>query len=350
MHLLIVTSALIVAATLVWSAAGKLRAPDAARQGVASMGFDGHGGVWISRVLPWAEIAMATALVLVPHGGTPSALFFIVTGILLARAVASPEPVVCACFGAESAEVTALSVLRNAGLTALAGLSAVASVAPGALFLDMPADQRLLTATAAGVAVAASAVFAQLGRLRRDMERYREEVTAEVLRVHRLAAGVEPDVLPLPPSPVALESGDHSDLAELASGQAALLVFAQTGCQACALFGPLVPDWAQKLDGTARVVVVMEGDPVDWTHRGPNITVVRSLLSRDARATIGADMVPAFMLLGTNRAIVTDPLRSDTAVDELVDAVLAAAPRPEQGVPGTDAPDRDASGTGSAPQ
>jgi hypothetical protein len=36
-------------------------------------------------------------------------------------------------------------------------------------------------------------------------------------------------------------------------------------------------------------------------------------------------MVPAIMLLGTNGAIVTDPLRSDTAVDELIDAVLAAA-------------------------
>lgn len=325
MPLLVVTSALVVAATLVWSAAGKLRAPAAAHQGVVAMGFPDPWGGWISRILPWAEIATAAVLLLAPHGGAVPGLFFIVTGVLLARAAASPEPVVCACFGEHAAEVSMLSVLRNAGLTALAVPGALAGTSPAMLLVEFSAEQRLVVVTAALVVVASAASFAQLQRLRRDMERHHEQTTAEVLRVHRLVAGVEPDVLPLPPAPVQLESGERTDLAAFASTRAVLLVFAQTNCQACSLFAPLVPGWAQTLDGTADVVIVMDGDPGDWMHRGPNITVVRSLLAPEARASIGADMVPAIMLLGTNGAIVTDPLRSDTAVDELIDAVLAAA-------------------------
>ena len=82
---------------------------------------------WAAPLVPWVEIALALALVALPGwgllaAGWAAAVLFAGLTVLVARAVAGPEPVHCNCFGALSTEpVNGTTVFRNLVLTALAG-------------------------------------------------------------------------------------------------------------------------------------------------------------------------------------------------------------------------------------
>ena len=123
------TAPLIVAAVFVASALGKLADPRR-----AALAFDALkvprplAQGWMRTAHPWAELLIALCLVVA--SGIPAVVTAIVTTalaaaylVLIVRALQSPEPTDCACFGVVGAEqVSGWTVLRNVWLL---GLSAV---------------------------------------------------------------------------------------------------------------------------------------------------------------------------------------------------------------------------------
>ena len=123
------TAPLIVAAVFVASALGKLADPRR-----AALAFDAlkvprpFAQGWIRTAHPWAELLIALCLVVT--SGIPAVVTATVTTVLavaylvlIVRALQSPEPTDCACFGVVGAEqVSGWTVLRN---VLLLGLSAV---------------------------------------------------------------------------------------------------------------------------------------------------------------------------------------------------------------------------------
>ena len=122
------TAPLIVAAVFVASALGKLADPRR-----AALAFDAlkvprpFAQGWIRTAHPWAELLIALCLVVT--SGIPAVVTAIITTalaaaylVLIVRALQSPEPTDCACFGVVGAEqVSGWTVLRNVWLLGLSG-------------------------------------------------------------------------------------------------------------------------------------------------------------------------------------------------------------------------------------
>ena len=123
------TAPLIVAAVFVASALGKFADPRR-----AAMAFDALkvpqplAQRWIRQAHPWAELLIAVGLVVT--SGVPAIVTAIITTalalaylVLIVRALRTPEPTDCACFGVVgTGRVSGWTVLRNMWLLALSGV------------------------------------------------------------------------------------------------------------------------------------------------------------------------------------------------------------------------------------
>ena len=123
------TAPLIVAAVFVASALGKLADPRR-----AALAFDALkvprplAQGWMRTAHPWAELLIALCLVVT--SGIPAVVTATITTalavaylVLIVRALQSPEPTDCACFGVVGAEqVSGWTVLRNVLLLGLSGV------------------------------------------------------------------------------------------------------------------------------------------------------------------------------------------------------------------------------------
>ena len=156
------------AAVLATAALAKLRTPGATARAVVSFGLPDRLAPAVARLLPWAELAVAVALLAVPRVGAGAATALLMAfSVLIARVLARrpAEPVRCACFGAASTPVTAATLVRNGGLLAAA---VVVGAASGPV-RSVPSFAAVVTMTAAtviaAVAVQLTAVRATTGAL-----------------------------------------------------------------------------------------------------------------------------------------------------------------------------------------
>jgi uncharacterized membrane protein YphA (DoxX/SURF4 family) len=119
----------------------------------------------LARAVPAAELLLALLLVAAPRVGAVAALgmLAVFTAVLLQR-LRQGSQVSCGCFGsARTAPLSATDLVRNA---LLAGIAALALVAPGAVVPSLPA---VLTATTGlaltALVLALTDVRVQTGRL-----------------------------------------------------------------------------------------------------------------------------------------------------------------------------------------
>lgn len=118
-------AAWVLGAVLVWAAGAKALRPAAARTAFAGLGVRPAGPVLVAVIV--AEVVTAGALVAAPRwGGAAAVVLLAAFSVVLGRALARGAVVSCACFGASPTPVTVRTLIRNAGLVALAGLALLA--------------------------------------------------------------------------------------------------------------------------------------------------------------------------------------------------------------------------------
>lgn len=329
----LVAAPLLLAAVLAVSGVGKLRDDDAATAtewtdlGVPA----GLNTRALRRAHPWAELALAVALVVLPGWlGVAAAVVAVALTlaylVMIARAAAQPEPAECACFGTGArTAITGRTVARNALLVLLAVLAVVHAATAGsplAALLGAPA------ATWGWLAALALAVV----------------VVGLLAPVPPAVAddGAPEDTLPARPSGAApydaegeylrtltpfavLEDRDGAkhNIVNLSARQAQLLVFMRAGCGPCTTTGNQVAEWQERLPELALRVVVsqpidsLEGDYAHWqpfAMHDPDGLAARMLR---------VSGTPTAILLGTDGLLAGGPVSGSGAITEFVEDIAA---------------------------
>ena len=247
------------AAVLVVSGVAKLRDPDSVDRAFTSLGVPPPlGAPVVRRVLPWAEVALGTWLLLAtgPALVVVSLLtlaLFVTYLVLVSLAVRRPEPADCGCFGALGDDrVTRVTVWRNALLVVAALLSVLAGLL-GHGVIGMLAEGAAWIWLAMALLMAAVAVLVT----------YRSRVAASGTTAGGDLVEVDEngDYVRRPTPVVAFldESGTLFQLATPARRAAHLLVFLSPGCGPCGRILPQVPGWAEELAPvTVKAVLVSE--------------------------------------------------------------------------------------------
>jgi len=143
-------AACLLAATFAWAGAAKLSRPADTAQAFGELGLAKVSV--LARVVPPVELLLAVALLAAPGPGGAAALVLLFAfSTVLVRALRRGVEVRCACFGqAGGPALSAVDLLRNGFLGALAVLAVAAGVAPRVPSL-------------AAVAIVAAALVAEAG-------------------------------------------------------------------------------------------------------------------------------------------------------------------------------------------
>lgn len=265
---------------------------------------------WAFLGLPWAELFLAVALLVLPApwvlvAGVPATLLMAAYVALVLRAVLAGEEVSCRCFGAAGdGAVDRWTVLRNVLLLG-AGVVVVVDGVVGGSFLQRvgrlsAGDWLWLLGTLLVVAVALVVVRPSGAA-----------PTADAPRPEPREGEQRPGI---PFLEVESADGRRTSLPELASLRPVLLVLLSTTCASCARVGEVVEQWPDLLpEVDVRVVAVAEhGEtvPPHWPGvlRDPGSSIARVL----------GMAWPSAVLLGADALIAAGPVQGASAVIDLV--------------------------------
>lgn len=229
----------VLAAVFVIAATGKLFDLAGSRRSLADFGVPARLASVLGTLLPFAELAVAAALVVRPsaQAGGIAALVLLVTFIGgMSNALRAGQTPDCHCFGAiHSAPVGWSQIVRNAGLAALAGFTAVAG--PGDTIDAWVEDH----SAAVLVAVATTAAAIVLAILAFDIWRENRRLRAQLAGAQ--AGGIRPglDVGSVAPDFAVPDEGEQMLTLESlrAQGRPVALIFVAAGCGPCE---SLLPD------------------------------------------------------------------------------------------------------------
>ena len=295
----------------------------------------------VARALPWGELALAAALLLMPGGvlmklAALAALALTLTyWVIVARAMTFKPRPVCGCFGRIGDQrITAKTVVRNTLLVAFAVTAVVfafrdravisgladlskadwswlgAVVATGALAVLISAGS---TGTEQAIAAPSAAEQPLSGAL--EGEVVHGSFDEEVLEYQRAAI---PHTLLIDPD------GKPHTLAELALHRAQLLVFVNCTCASTHQTADLVPQWSDRLSVLNVRFIIAGLDQLEIAQLGAQTP---ELFWRDyagvASATLGANLgaSPAAVLLGADGMLAGGPVFGVDAVSEFVDEI-----------------------------
>lgn len=246
-------------------------------------------------------------------GGLLSAGLTAGTVVLARRTEALP----CRCFGSGSAPVTWSTVLRNAGLTALAAAAlALAGLRDG----EIPGTTVSLAALTTAAAVLLAGRRVALRAPRHDHHEHGRDGVPVTLppsgpEVGTLAPPL-PGLVPGPQAGAAPVSGPEADAAAPVGG-VQLVAFASAGCQGCRTHLPGLVAYARLLGGRERVVVVIVGDRAEGADIEAAVAGVARVVGggrADALATAyGISVFPTHVLVGGDGLVEA----SGVSVDEL---------------------------------
>ncbi|MBB5790571.1 MauE/DoxX family redox-associated membrane protein [Jiangella mangrovi] len=299
------------ALALVFAAAviGKLVWPD----GLAGLGTTLRVGLHVpARLARPAAVALVSAegvvavLIAVP-GLTTAGLLgagLLSTGLTAGAVVLArrTEALPCRCFGAGSATVTWSTVLRNAGLTALAA---------AALALAGPADGRGAGTTVSLAALMTAAAALLTGR-RMALRAPRRGHDA-----HHDTHGHGHDGATVTPPPSGPEAGTLAPAVPGTTGGVQLVAFASATCQGCRTGLPRLVAYARLLGGRDRVAVAIVGDAVAGADIEAAVAGVARVVGgerAEALATAyGVTMFPTYVLVGADGLVEA----AAVSVDEL---------------------------------
>lgn len=324
----LVAAPLLLAAVLGLSGVGKLQDDDAAT--AAEWTDLGVPTALNTRALrrshPWAELALAVALVVLPGwpgvaaAGVAVALTLAYL-VMIARAAARPEPAECACFGTGArTAITGRTVGRNAVLLLLAVLAVVHAAgaeSPLGVLVGAPATTWGWLAALA-LAVATVALLSPVPPPTPDDA---AEEDALLARPSGAAPYDEDGEYLRTLTPFATledRDGTRHDLVRLSARQAQLLLFMRAGCGPCTTVGNQLAGWQDRVPELALRVVVsqpiesLEGDFAHWQPfalHDPDGLAARMLR---------VSGTPTAVLLGTDGLLAGGPVSGSTAIEEFV--------------------------------
>ena len=271
------------------------------------------------RVLPWAEIVLAAALLLAP---APAALpvaivataLFLTYLTVIVRALRFDHPVTCGCFGELGlGEVTVRTAVRNVLLVLVAGLtvwSATDGASPAARLLQAPGST---WGWLAMLVLTLAVVVATFGPAK-------PPDSAAVV-----AAGedeLDYTRQPLPYAALVDADGRSHTLSDLVRKGAVLLVFVSPGCSPCATAISQLATWDEWL-GPVRVRAVVAQSLDTAVAMAPELED-RVLHDPDAAAArIFALGTPGAVLLGGDGMLAGGPAQGREAVSEFVEDIRA---------------------------
>jgi hypothetical protein len=309
---------LLLAGVLGVSGVAKLRDRQAVEDMFVSLRVPAVSPALGARVLPYAEIVLAVALLLAPGlllVAAASLAVVVFAGYLLVIARATtfdPRPT-CACFGSLGGHrVDASTVVRNALLVALAGFAL-----GGVLVADdrwVPAALADLGADGVAWLAVASAAVA-IGWL-----------------IGRGSGAGAPDELadyeraPIPYGAVEDSEGVTTTLRLLTADQARLLVLLSLGCGPCARVAESLDGWADDLDDLLVVHPVYAVAPVSGL---PALPHRRETTLHDPDGNVsrvfGDLPTPSAVLLGADGLLAGGPVIGQPAIERMVDELREAA-------------------------
>ncbi|MDF2444481.1 MAG: hypothetical protein JWR01_2684 [Subtercola sp.] len=273
---------------------------------------------WFAAWQPWLEIALGVALVALPGWGAlgagwVAAVFFAVLTVLVLRAALAPGEVHCNCFGVLSREpVGGMTVLRNLVLTAVSVLVATGVSGTDGFIAGLRGlDRQSVTWLVVVVVTVGVAAFALLW-IRAASSRGR---LAAVVDATGFDASEEELVTPL---------GEVQRVRQLVGGRAVLLVFVQADCHACSTVVARLPEWASALEPAVSIRIATSATPRELRETYPEIADSAYHGARGLRTALGIDMLPAAVLLGTDRRVAAGPVLGPDEIEALVDGIARA--------------------------
>lgn len=302
---------LLLVVLLVVSGAAKLRHPEETRSAFAQLQLPGAlTRSPAPRVLPWAEIVLAAALLLTPApfalavAGATLLLFASYLWVIV-RALGFGYPVTCSCFGRLGlGAVTRRTALRNVLLVIVALLTLWSATA------DDSVVARLLVASAttwvwlALVVLLVGVVIVTFGGAK-------GEPLASTAGVPAAEDGRDPadyERQPLPYAVLEDEAGSKVTLHELVAHGAVLLLFVSPGCASCRPVIEKLAEWDQAL-GPVQVRAVIFSPIKDAVAAAPELAG-RVLRDPDAiTARIFRVGTPGAILMGGDGLLAGGPVQ-----------------------------------------
>lgn len=326
---------LAIVAVLATSGVAKVRDPLAAASGFDQLRVpDALARPWMRTALPWVEIGLAAALLVLPFPASVlvaslALLLMLAYLVLVARALGSGEEADCNCFGSlTSGRVTRWTLARNVTLTVLA---------VGALLDALAGDAAIVRVFRPDAVawLAASVVVAFLGYtiLRGDEQALTG--IARALRVdgptgHGDAAtpgptndeGDDEDAAdyrrtPNPPAVLLNPDGSPTTLASLTRERAVLMIWLSFGCGPCSQVSPRIVGWRAALPQIdVRPVVANIGSMAGAPEELRDLLLVDhdGVLSR----AVEAFGVPTAVLFGADGMLAGGPVSGPEDIAQFV--------------------------------
>lgn len=338
----LVLAPLIVAVVLAVSGIAKVRQPEDVASAFSALRLPR----WLGRpffrlALPWAELALAVALLVLPGvAGVIVAMaalaLMLAYTVVIGRALTFGYPVDCNCFGRLGlGEVTRRTLARNVLLTLVAGVGVAYAVVVGRMPLGyVVTGGPGVWGWVLGAGVAALVATLIVGGRPTPMPGPVAGEPAEVAR-----DGGELDYVrhPTPPAAVITATGVTYSVRELARTQAQLLVFTSPSCGSCKPVSERMGQMREKLGPVAlREVYTMEVERgLELEEKGDIAPIEHALFDphRMLRTALEIGGTPAAVLLGTDDLLAGGPVVGTSSVLEFIEDVAAevAAALPPEG-------------------
>ncbi|WP_432557372.1 MauE/DoxX family redox-associated membrane protein [Granulicoccus sp. GXG6511] len=335
---------LLLAVVLIVSGIAKLRDAAAVRESFITLQMP----PWLTRspaptLLPWAEIVLALALVvlggpLLVAAAVAACALFVAYLVIIARAARFDHPVECGCLGRLGLGVVGpVTVVRNAVLVAVSGwvlIDAVAGRSVLARWLDADAASwAWLGMVGLGVLVAGLMVYAG-----QDPE---PDTGATAVPAHVPAGATDPaaadgEVLtdeadyertPIPHVSLGLPAGDQRvTLRHLAATQARLLVFINPGCGACVPALESLPALRERVGDMIGIHVVFAAETdAENPYVTPAALGDEWFVDEEGIFIITLQLAsPGAVLLGADGYLAGGPVVGAQSVIEFFDDIAAA--------------------------
>ena len=341
---------LVLVAVLVVSGVAKLRSPEGSAEAFMSLRMPRWLLPWAPALLPWGELVLALALLVLPGWLNVAAcvaatLLMLAYLVVIVRALGFDEPVSCHCFGDLGlGSVDRRTVARNAILSTMGVLAVIAALAD-----PRSGATRLIQASADTwwwlLLLLLSSVLTVL-----IVSPGAPSAAATATAVVDGDEGVEGDYQRRPTPYVALKTSDGSTVyvREEARQQARLLVFVSLTCGSCVPILEQIPQWILDLAPLVDVRPVMFGAPRTGEQLASTAvyaSVPREMLDRvwfDEDVSVGRLLechgTPSAVLFGSDDLLAGGPVVGPDAVVELVQDIKEELAEPLAAAEGAVAP------------
>jgi len=315
---------LLVAGVLLTSGVAKLRDPAWADAAFASLRVpDALAAPWLRRAVPWGEVALGAALLVLPGpvrvaAAAASVLLFVAYTLLIVRAWRAPGEVACQCFGGGvPSRVTGWTVVRNGALLA----ASLLAIADAAVRPPLPLARLADPVTAAWVAGSAL-VALTVATIVHEPSRPDAASAAPAVPPPGEEEG-DYVRLPIPYGTLADLDGTSHHLRDLPRARAALLVWVAPGCGSCQTIIEELPAWREAFAGVDVRAGAWPGATQTLVDRG----VPADALLVDERGGVlslfRGGGTPSAVLLGVDGLLAGGPVTGADAVRAFVADIRA---------------------------